>query len=224
MVLMLEIGADDYVTKPYRLRELVARIRAVLRRREVHETGARGGAAPARAHPHRRRVAALLRGRRGGQAAQEGVRAAAPAAGEPGTGADPRGPHRPGLGQRLRRRHQDPRRAHQAPAHPDRGGPEEARAHHDGARRRLPIRDCEVPSPAAGSRESARIPRASPPRWSSRPRATTRRGSPRAPSGDGPWRRTWPRRPSPGATWCRRARPTEQCRGWRSSAPGARRR
>lgn len=37
MVLMLEIGADDYVTKPYRLRELVARIRAVLRRRENHD-------------------------------------------------------------------------------------------------------------------------------------------------------------------------------------------
>ena len=37
MVLMLEIGADDYVTKPYRLRELVARIRAVLRRREAFE-------------------------------------------------------------------------------------------------------------------------------------------------------------------------------------------
>jgi len=37
MVLMLELGADDYVTKPYRLRELVARIRAVLRRREAHE-------------------------------------------------------------------------------------------------------------------------------------------------------------------------------------------
>lgn len=35
MVLMLEMGADDYVTKPYRLRELVARIRAVLRRREA---------------------------------------------------------------------------------------------------------------------------------------------------------------------------------------------
>lgn len=34
MVLLLEIGADDYVTKPYRLRELVARIRAVLRRRQ----------------------------------------------------------------------------------------------------------------------------------------------------------------------------------------------
>ena len=37
MVLLLEIGADDYVTKPYRLRELVARIRAVLRRRDGHE-------------------------------------------------------------------------------------------------------------------------------------------------------------------------------------------
>ena len=33
-VLGLEIGADDYVTKPYRLRELVARIRSVLRRAE----------------------------------------------------------------------------------------------------------------------------------------------------------------------------------------------
>jgi two-component system response regulator RegX3 len=32
-VLGLEVGADDYVTKPYRLRELVARIRAVLRRK-----------------------------------------------------------------------------------------------------------------------------------------------------------------------------------------------
>jgi two-component system response regulator RegX3 len=37
MVLMLELGADDYVTKPYRLRELVARIHAVLRRREIHD-------------------------------------------------------------------------------------------------------------------------------------------------------------------------------------------
>jgi len=33
-VVGLEVGADDYVTKPYRLRELTARIRAVLRRSE----------------------------------------------------------------------------------------------------------------------------------------------------------------------------------------------
>ena len=31
-VVGLEVGADDYVAKPYRLRELVARMRAVLRR------------------------------------------------------------------------------------------------------------------------------------------------------------------------------------------------
>ncbi len=34
-VVGLEVGADDYVTKPYRIRELVARMRAVLRRRTV---------------------------------------------------------------------------------------------------------------------------------------------------------------------------------------------
>jgi len=34
-VVGLEVGADDYVTKPYRLRELVARMRAVLRRAPV---------------------------------------------------------------------------------------------------------------------------------------------------------------------------------------------
>lgn len=33
-VVGLEVGADDYVTKPYRLRELVARMRTVLRRFE----------------------------------------------------------------------------------------------------------------------------------------------------------------------------------------------
>jgi len=38
----LELGADDYVTKPFNLRELLARVRAVLRRFE------KGGAAPAR--------------------------------------------------------------------------------------------------------------------------------------------------------------------------------
>jgi len=41
-VVGLEIGADDYVTKPFSARELVARIRAVLRRRgsEPDEPGA----------------------------------------------------------------------------------------------------------------------------------------------------------------------------------------
>jgi len=41
-VVGLEVGADDYVTKPYRLRELVARMRAVLRRSPPAEDGSVG--------------------------------------------------------------------------------------------------------------------------------------------------------------------------------------
>ncbi len=36
-VVGLEVGADDYVTKPFRLRELVARMRAVMRRSGIDE-------------------------------------------------------------------------------------------------------------------------------------------------------------------------------------------
>jgi two-component system response regulator RegX3 len=38
-VVGLEVGADDYITKPYRVRELVARIRALLRRTAMDGTG-----------------------------------------------------------------------------------------------------------------------------------------------------------------------------------------
>ena len=41
-VVGLEVGADDYVTKPFRLRELVARIRAALRRAPGEEDDASG--------------------------------------------------------------------------------------------------------------------------------------------------------------------------------------
>jgi two-component system, OmpR family, response regulator len=42
-VVGLELGADDYITKPFGLRELLARIRAVLRRRETGQANAQRG-------------------------------------------------------------------------------------------------------------------------------------------------------------------------------------
>jgi DNA-binding response OmpR family regulator len=41
-VLGLEIGADDYVTKPFSMAELMGRIRAILRRRELDRSGSGG--------------------------------------------------------------------------------------------------------------------------------------------------------------------------------------
>ena len=89
-VVGLELGADDYVTKPFSSRELVARIRAVLRR-----GGEAGGAAqPQRceAGPVRMDVDRHVVTVRGdvGAAAAQGVRPARDAAAQRGPGADPR--------------------------------------------------------------------------------------------------------------------------------------
>ena len=47
VVLGLELGASGYVTKPFRLRELVARMNAILRRRPTRRTASGGGTEPA---------------------------------------------------------------------------------------------------------------------------------------------------------------------------------
>ncbi|GKU77188.1 response regulator YycF [Paenibacillus sp. L3-i20] len=51
-VLGLELGADDYVTKPFSTRELLARVKAHLRRQNKPELTADGGAANASQDPH----------------------------------------------------------------------------------------------------------------------------------------------------------------------------
>src|ERR671912_544528 len=55
-VVGLEVGADDCVAKPFELRELQARLRAVLRRRAVASSAAASPPAPAAAAAAGRRV------------------------------------------------------------------------------------------------------------------------------------------------------------------------
>ena len=45
-IMGLELGADDYLTKPFNLRELLARIRTILRRAQAHPLSHMAGRAP----------------------------------------------------------------------------------------------------------------------------------------------------------------------------------
>ena len=148
-VVALEVGADDYVTKPYRLRELVARMRAVLRRAPGgSESGDLGGSIEfgsdgiwesngIKVDFDQRRV--FVRGEEVHLRRKEFelLRLLVENSGRVLTRdvLD-----RPRLGHRLHRRHQDARRAYQAPALPDRGRPFNPRADHDGAGCGLPLR------------------------------------------------------------------------------------
>lgn len=68
-VLGLELGADDYIVKPFSFRELLARVRATLRRLEYDR---RDGASPARAEDDAAVVGSLAIDRRRHQVARRG--------------------------------------------------------------------------------------------------------------------------------------------------------
>ena len=88
-VVGLELGADDYVTKPYSPRELVARIRAVLRRGAEPRTCGRRRSRPVRCGWTSSGTSSPSTARRVAAAA-EGVRAARDAAAQRRPGAHPR--------------------------------------------------------------------------------------------------------------------------------------
>ena len=151
-VVGLELGADDYVTKPYSPRELVARIRAVLRRGvEPDLVPATIEAGSVRMDVERHVV--TVDGR-GGPAAAQGVRAARDVPAQRRPGADPGPADRPGVGRGLRRRHQDARRPREAAAGQDRDRPGQPAHPRDRARPRLQVRRSR-PDPAARTLESA---------------------------------------------------------------------
>ena len=122
-VVGLELGADDYVTKPFSLRELSARVRAIFRRAEAN-VGRRGAARrhrPGTCPGRPRRTPAAAR-RRGPADQAEGVRAPGVPHPPPRPGVHARPAPRARLGLRLRRRDPDRRRPRPLAPEPDRGG------------------------------------------------------------------------------------------------------
>jgi DNA-binding response OmpR family regulator len=105
-VVGLELGADDYVTKPFSIRELPARVRAVLRRTEGKASGCAlpfaGVELTSRPQGHQ--------GRRDARAQPPGVRAAELPDREEGRHRDPRPAARGRVG--LRELPVDPHRGH----------------------------------------------------------------------------------------------------------------
>ena len=136
-VTLLELGADDYVVKPFGFRELVARIRAVLRRTAARASAPRHEAIRIEIGllqiDTRTRAVTLRRPAR--RADAQGARSSRLPRARARRRPRPRADHRRRVGPELVGLHQDPRRAHRFAAQEAR-----PRSHRDRARCRVPPR------------------------------------------------------------------------------------
>ena len=137
VVVGLELGADDYVTKPFELAELVARARAALRR--ASEAPAEETIVVGELEIEPAAFAVRRRGEEVPLTATE-LRLLVELARRPRPGLHARAPARAGLGLRLPRRLAARGRRRPAAAREDRGRPGQSRDDRDGARRGLPPR------------------------------------------------------------------------------------
>ena len=142
-VLGLELGADEYMTKPFSVRELMARVKALLRRVEADREAAAGKPAGGRVQAgeisidfEKRKV--TLAGQ-DGRAHGQGVRPAGPLCPQPGPDVQQDGPSQPRLGLPVRRLRPHGQLPYQPPARQDRGRPRPPALPEDGLGRRVPV-------------------------------------------------------------------------------------
>ena len=136
-VLGLELGADDYIVKPFSARELVARVRAVMRRGRAPDPGVAITIGTVSLDPSR---ADLRQGRGAHRADRERVRPAALPDGTPGRRGQTRADHGRGLGPALVRTDEDARRAHLVAAEEAGERSWQPSVYHHDPRGRLPLR------------------------------------------------------------------------------------
>jgi CheY-like chemotaxis protein len=144
-VLGLELGADDYITKPFSIRELTARIKAALRRRKALE----GEVETFDEEGVKIDFGAFKMIVNGVDHEQQGVPPAAVPDPEPRARALPRPDPEQGLGLRLRRHAAHDRQLHQQAAPEARARPAQPEVDPDGPGQRLPLQGAGrvVPQP-----------------------------------------------------------------------------